>query len=285
MLRGLGGRLPTLFALNQGVLEASLGLVTTTEALRARAAASFGAPILRLPLPFVAPPALPDREAARAALDLSPDRRVVAAVRPAGTGDPAGVIVRALDAVRAGAPLAAVVWTREDDPALATALGAADLVVALEDPVRCGLGRAIPMAVAAGRPALVTAGSGAAREMPEGVVGRVSPGPTEGDEIFALVRRLLADEPLRETMGRLARSFAAARCDPPRCARELLSLVEAVRGAREAVERRLPGPDETARLATEALRELRWVARELSLVDLPSGVPSLVVSLFGGREG
>jgi hypothetical protein len=286
VLRKWGGRLPTLLPLNGRVLEAGLGFVSATEALRARLVAAVpGTPILGLPLPFLSPPALPGRATARATLGLSPDRLVVVAVEPAGAVGPPDRVVRALDGVGARVPRAAVLWVREEGPALAAALGGADLVVALEDPMRSGLGRAIPLAVAAGRPTLVTAGSGAAIEMPEGVVARVSPGPAELDELVALVRRLLADEPLRSSMGRLARTFAAERSDAALCARALMEIVPAVSEKRVAVEREL-----TARRGDEvlpaagALEELRWAARELS-VDLPPDVGPLVASLFGGREG
>jgi hypothetical protein len=286
VLRGWGGRLPTLVPLNGPVLEASLGFVVPTEALRARLVASVpGAAILCLPLAFLAPPALPAPASARAALDLSPDRLVVAAVRPAGAADPADPIVRALDGVPARAPRAAIVWTREEDPTLATTLGGAVLVVALEDPVRSGLGRAIPMAVAAGRPVLVTAGSGAAIEMPEGVVARVSAGSAEADELVALVLRLLADEPLRASMGRLARAFADERSDATACARALLEFVPRIIGKRKAIERELAaGRGHEAPLAAGAIAELRWAARELS-VDLPPDVEHLVAPLFDGCEG
>jgi hypothetical protein len=284
--RGWGGRLPTLVPLNARVLEAGLGFVAATEALRALLAAAVPrAPVLGLPLPFLAPPPLPARGTARAALGLSPERLVVAAVQPVGPAHPADRIVRALDGIGEREPRAAIVWTREGDSALAAVLGGADLVVALEDPVRSGLGRVIPLAVAAGRAVLVTAGSAAAIEMPEGVVARVSPGSAEIDELVALVRRLLADEPLRESMGRLARTFAAGRSDPAPYARALLDLVSALTQNRASGERELAARRGDEDLpAARAVEELRWAARELN-VELPPDVEPLVAPLFGGREG
>jgi hypothetical protein len=285
VLRGWGGRLPALVPLNERVLETGLGFVAVTEGLRARLVTAVpGAPILRLPLPFLAPLKLPAPATARASLDLALDRLVVVAVQPAGNLASADRITWALDEIGAGDPRPAIVWTREEDPALATALGAADVVVALEDSVRSGLGRAIPMAVAAGRPTLVTAGSAAATEMPEGVVARVSPGPDEVHEIVALVRRLLGDAALRASMGRLARTFAAERSDAAPCVRALLDLIPVLAGRRETVERDLAARrGEEALPAAGAIEELRWTARELG-VDLPPDVGPLVDSLFGGRR-
>jgi hypothetical protein len=191
-------------------------------------------------------------------------------------------VARALDEVRAAEPRAAVRWIREDDPDLAPRLAAADVVVALEHPPRAGLGAAVPLAVAGGKGPLVSAASGAAREMPEGVVARVSPGPTEVVETVALVRRLLADQSLRSRMGRLARSYAAQRRDLEGTARALLCLLQAIEPASEPAEQRLAARRAVeAGPAARALDEMTVAARELGLVDPPAGLASIASDLFG----
>jgi len=155
-------------------------------------------------------------------------------------------------------------------------------VVALEHPPRAGLGVALPLAVAAGKSVLVSAGSAAAREMPDGVVAHVSPGPTEILETVALVRRLLSDESLRLRMGRLALAHAAKRRDPEGSARALLDLLRAVETARGTAERRLAARRAVeASLASRALDEIAVAARELGVAESPPGLASLAVQLFG----
>jgi hypothetical protein len=186
-------------------------------------------------------------------------------------------VARALDEVHRADPRAAIRWTREDHPDLAPRLAAADVVVALEHPPRAGLGEAVPLAVASGKGPLVSAGSGAAGEMPEGVVAPVSPGSTEVAETVALVRRLLADEPLRSRMGRLARAYAADRRDPGGVARALLGLFGTIEPVTEGPARRGTegGP------AARALDEVTVAARELGLVDPRPDLAPLVAELFG----
>jgi hypothetical protein len=204
------------------------------------------------------------------------------AIQPSAADAPPPRVARALDEVREAEPQATVRWTREDDPDLAPRLAAADVVVALEHPPRAGLGAAVPLAVAGGKAPLVSAGSGAAREMPEGVVVRVSPGPTEVVETVALVRRLLADESLRSRMGRLARAYAADRRDPEGSARALLGLLQAIEPAREPAEQGLAARRAAeAGPAARALDEMAVAARELGLSGPPPGSASIARDLFG----
>ena len=284
VVRGRGGVRPTSFlSMNDRVLDAGLAFVATSEAVRSRVAARRpDRPVVHLPLPFQAPPPPDVPEGVRSALGVSPGSLLVLAIQPSSSDAPPPRVERALDEVRLAEPPAAVRWTREDHPDLAPRLAAADIVVALEHPPRAGLGAAVPLAVASGKGPLVSAGSGAAREMPEGVLARVSPGPTEGVETVALVRRLLADEPLRTRMGRLARAYAADRRDPGGAARALLDLLRTVEPAaegpasRRATER---GP------AARALDEVTVAARELGLADPTSDLAPLVAELFGeGRS-
>lgn len=274
--RGLGGEmLASLLTLNDRVLEASLGLVAFTAAIRARAAARLpGRPVAHLPLDFVGrTEALPARDEARAALGVRGDEALVAALTLPGA--------RALE--RAGERVRARVqpWPEREDEALAL-LAAADVAVALEHPARRGILPQISRAVAAGLPTLVSAGSAAAAEMEEGVVVKVSPGPRETEEVVALLARLLDDPGLRRQVGALAGDHARARRGPAPVAASLLALAREV-SATSADARRAFAADraEEGTLLAWALEEVRRGARDLGLVGLPLGLEPLVGPLFG----
>ena len=282
--RGLGGALPaSLLVMNDRVLDAGLAFVATSEAVRSRLAARRpDRSVVHLPLPFLVPPPPGVGDGVRSTLGVPPGGLLVVAIQPPAADTPPPRVARALDEVRAAEPRAAVRWTRDDDPDLAPRLAAADVVVALEHPPRAGLGAAVPLAVAGGKGPLVSAASGAAREMPEGVVARVSPGPTEVVETVALVRRLLADQSLRSRMGRLARSYAAQRRDPEGTARALLGLLQAIEPESGPAEQRLAARRAVeAGPAARALDEMTVAARELGLVDPPAGLASIASDLFG----
>jgi glycosyltransferase involved in cell wall biosynthesis len=275
--RGLGGELlPALLTLNDRVLEASLGLVAFTEYVRLRAATRLpGRPVTHLPLDFVGSvEARPGREAARAALGVPETEALVVALTP-----------RSLDAVaraRTGAPVLVRPW-REDDASLL--LAAADVAVALEHPARGGLPPALARALAAGLPTLVSAGSAAAAEMEDGVVVKVSPGPTEAAEVVALLDRLLGDATLSRRVGALARAHADARRDPAPAASALLTLARDVsRTAPEALRAFAADRAAEGTLLAWALEEVRGGARDLGLVGLPLGLEPLVGPLLGGAR-
>ena len=283
VVRGLGGGLPALLTVNDRVLDASLGLVATSEAVRARAVARLPTrPVVHLSLAFAGATALSGRGAARAALRIEADRFVVVAVQPAADPAPPERIVRALHRVCEAEPRVITLWTAHDDPRRRTRLGAADVVVVLEHPARAGIAPAVAEAVAAGLPTLVTAGSGAAREVPAGVVVPVSPGRTEGEEVEALVRRLLAEPSLRARVGRLARTYAAERCRPEQAARDLVVFLRALAEGTEASLETM-GAQRIAEgtLLAGAIEEVRWTARELGLATVPPGLAPLVGRLFG----
>jgi len=270
---GLGGELSTLLVLNDRVLEASLGLVAFTESVRARAAARLpGRPVVHLPLDLVGQPGnLPGREAARGALGAPAGATLVALASAPGAQ-------LALAAACAAEPsLLLRPWPDEDD-ASSRLLAAADVVVALGHPPWGSPPSLVARAVAAGLPTLVSAGSAAA-DLP-GVV-EVSPGPSEGAELEALLLRLSRDVRLRVRVGALARAHRATAGDPAPAAAALLDLVRLVlpgsEGARRAFAAR--GADAETLLAA-ALDELRWPAREVGLAELPPGVEPLVVPLL-----
>jgi hypothetical protein len=283
VLSGRGGPLPPLLLpVNERVLESALGVVALTEAVRVAVAARLpGRPVLHLPLGFVALAPLPERAAARQGLGLDEGSPVILAIQPGHDDAPARPGARTFDLLREGKPRAAVVEVGENDPTLPSRVAAADVVLALEHPAHLGLGQAVPLAVAGGIPTIVSAGSGAARELPEGVVGRVSPGPTADAEIVAIVRRLLTDGSLRARMGHVARAFAAERADPARCLKPFLEVLQAVgRTQPAALEAFAAERAQEDRLASTAQDEIRCAARELGVVELPPGLESLVAELF-----
>lgn len=279
VVRGLGGALPGAFLrMNERVLAAGRGFVATGAAVHERLAARCPhRPVVHLPLAFQAPPQPHGNHEARSQLGVSPEGLLVIAVRPRGAPTPPAGVARALEEVRAAEPRVAVRWVGEGEPDIAVHIAAADVVVALDQPLRLGLGSAVPLAMDEGKAVLVSAGSGIAREMPDGVVAHVSPGSSEVAEAVALVRRLLGDEPLRARMGRLARSHAGARHDPEGTARVLLDLLESVGPTSET---RGVRPVARSSNATWALNEIGVAARELGLANPPPGLASLTDSLF-----
>lgn len=283
VLGGSGGALPTaLLTMGDRVFDGGLAFVATSEAVRSRLAARLpGRSVVHLPLPFQRSPA-GVHDAARSALRIPSGSLLVVAVQPPAADTPPAPMARTLDEACAAERSTAVRWIREDDPDLAALLAAADVIVALESPPREGLGAAVPLAVSGGKGVLVSAGSGAAREMPEGVVARVSPGPTERLETAALVGRLLADESLRSRMGGLAREYAEQRRDPEGSAHALLELLRSIAPESEAATRTLAARRATeAGLAAPALDEVTVAARELGVMELGPAVASLVTDLFG----
>jgi len=279
--RGLGGELTSLLAMNDRVLEASLGLVAFTELVRARAEARLpGRPVAHVPLDFVGSLVeTPPRGAAREALGVPAGGFLVALISVPGER-----AATALQAVRAAEPGVRVQGWPEDPAAGQMLLAAADAAVALEHAPRGGLPAPLVRAIAAGVPTLVSAGTGAASDLPEGVAVRVSPGPSEAPELEALLLRLVRDSRLRGRVGALARAHADARRDPAPAARTLLALaadVERSRGEmlREFEARRA----EEGTLLALGLEEARWGARSLGLADLPPGVEPLFAPLL--REG
>jgi hypothetical protein len=279
--RGLGGELPSLLTMNERVLEGSLGLVAFTESVRARAAVRLpGRPVAHLPLDFVGCPAdATPREAARDALGVPADGVLVALVSAPGER-----AARALRAVCAAEPGLRVVSWPEDPEAGRLLLAAADVAVALEHAPRGGLPAPLVRAVVAGVPTLVSAGSGAASDLPEGVAVRVSPGPSEGAELEALLLRLVHDPRLRERVGALARAHAGARRDPAPAARALLALAANVEGSSEEARRAFDARrGQEGTLLASALEEVRGGARGLGLAELPPGIEPLVAPVL--REG
>jgi hypothetical protein len=279
VLAGRGGRLPSLLTLNQRVLERASGLVATSRAVYSRAAPRLrGQPLVHLPLGFLgvgAPPSVGDRT------ERAPGTPVVVVVESRRDERLEGAMTTVRESVRRAVPGATLTDTREEDRDFTAALADADVVVALEDPVRAGLGDAVPLALALGRATLVSAGSGAGQEVPEGVVAQVTPGPTEAAEAAALVRCLLENDSLRSSLGEKAQAFASERADPGPPARALRDLFLALpplpADGRVSSSAHHAAEDS---LAARAVQEIAVAGRELGLPELPSDLVHLVDEVF-----
>jgi len=311
--RALGGELlPALFPLNDRVLESSLAVVSLTQS-GARLAASRlpGRPVMHLPHHLALPlDPVPTRNEARAALGLSEDALLVTAPGLATASKRLEVAIRCVARLRQAFPALRLVVAGAADPCLPLAawaraaglgpallvtgrlgmgdfvrhLAAADIVLCLRFPSHGEISGALVRALGVGRPALVTAGTPAHEEFPEGIVAPVDPGPYEEPELLALLARLLADAALRATMGELARRHLLGRHGLPATAELLARFLEGVLAQKPALLARLAcdrAADGTRLSAF--VEEARRAARELGLSDLRLGVKPLFAEIAGER--
>jgi glycosyltransferase involved in cell wall biosynthesis len=300
-----GPLLEALFPLSEHLVRRSRAVVATTGFTAARAArVRPGLPVRHIPLHASLPlHPLPSRAEARRALGLPAEALVVTApglVNPLKRLDVAlrvgGRLGRRWPALRfvvAGEnppalPLAE--WGREAGladrlvltgrlslPDLARHLVAADVVLALRFPSLGEMSAVLLRALAAGRPALVTAGTPSGDEFPEGVVVPVDPGRYEEAELEALLDRLLGDAALREAIGERARAHVVRRHDPRGLALGLLDFLE------EAARAPLPPPPDDARgLRGDLLDELGRAARELGMATVPDDARARAEALAQG---
>lgn len=311
--RALGGRvLPALYPVNERVLEGSLGIVTLSRALAARVARLLpGRPLLHLPHHLALPlDPLPSRREARAALGLPVDAKIVTAPGLATAAKGLEAAVRATARLRARHPGLRLVVAGGVEPGLPlldwaerAGLGdglvvtgrlqlddfvrhlcAADAVLALRFPSYGEMSGALVRALGVGRPALVTAGTPAAEEFPEGVVVAVDPGAAEPYELEAILDHLLTHPRSAEAMGRLAAEHVRAHHDLEQTARTLASFLEGI--ALHAEDARRARRTE---LGAEAghlgffLDEVRPGARELGLAAGALGIDALLAELAGSR--
>ena len=311
VLRGLGGEiLPALFASNDRLLESSLAIVCTTGSSARRAARRLpGRPVLHVPLHVLAPsPAAADRDEARRALGLPADALVVTAPGLATRAKQLDVAIRAVARVRREHPSTRLVvagpreeglpleeWGATaglDDGLVVTGrlamadlerhLAAADLVLALRFPARGEMSAVLLRALAAGRPALVTAGTPTAHEFPEGVVIPVDPGAREEAELAAWIDALARRPDLRAAIGRGAAAFVRERHDPGALAARLVAFLAEVAPGRPAFAARLAATraHEGTRLG-DFLEDVRSAARDLGILELGSDVAELLAPLSG----
>lgn len=274
--RNLAGEMLTLEApLVESVLDESLAVAALTRDVVARVqAARPDLPLAHLPLPFVAASDGRGRAGARRALGLGPARALVVVLPPSGALARERVLA-AIEPLRLEAALDLQVAPA--GAGAAAFVDAADVLVALEHPSRGGLDPRVARAVAQGVPTLVTAGSTASIEMPEGVAVRVSPGESEASELRAQVARLVGDVALRARVGALARAWARDLGDPRRQAGTLRELV-----ARALARDAAAGPERVRDQGPGgwAVEELRWVARSAGLPDAPGDAAALARGLF-----
>ena len=309
--RGLGGAvLPALFPLNDRVLENSLAVVGLTAYVASRAARRLpGRPVLHLAhhlsLPIDPPPS---REEARRDLGLPQDALLLTAPGLATAAKRLDVAIRAVAAARRAHPSLRLVvagdvdrrlpldtWAREAGiaealivtgrlglPDFERHLCAADLVLALRFPSHGEMSGALVRALGIGRPVLVTAGSAAAEEFPEGTVVPVDPGPREEAELLALLTALLGSPGLCLDLSRAARDHVRRGHELGATVDRLMAFLHGVREGKEPALRAMAA--ERARegsLLAHALEEVRWAARDLGLGGAPPGVAGVLQELLG----
>jgi glycosyltransferase involved in cell wall biosynthesis len=311
--RGLGGTvLPALLALNDRVLETSLAVVGLTRFVADQAARRLpGRPVLHLPHHLSLPDPLPTRAEARRALGLPQDALVVTAPGLATRAKRIDVALAAVAGLRARFPELRLVVAGAVEPELPLAvlahdagaadalvvtgrlafddfirhLCAADVVLSLRFPSHGEMSGALVRALGAGRPVLVSAGTAAADEFPAGVVVPVDPGPREGQEVAALLARLLEDAPLRETIGRLAEAHVRRHHDLSQTTASLLAFLQDVASRQDALRAALEADTTPAGVVGYLAEEIRWAARDLGLPGLHLGLRPLVHELAGGAGG
>jgi len=173
---------------------------------------------------------------------------------------------------------------RLDLPDFVRHLCAADVVVSLRFPTHGEISGALVRALGVGRPVLVTAGTPASEEFPEGVVVPVDPGPTQEDELVALLDLLLSDRGLRDRIASLARDHVLEHHDLARTALALGQFLEDV-GARKAELLSALAADqaEEGTLLGYLMEEVRWGARDLGLPGAPLDLSPVLAGLLRSR--
>jgi glycosyltransferase involved in cell wall biosynthesis len=309
--RGLGGDLlPALYPLNARVLEASLAVVGLTDYVARRARRRLLArPVLHLQhhlsLPLEPPP---DKREARRRLGLEDAAKLVVSPGLATVSKRLDVVMsavatlcerhRELRLVVAGAAEPSLSLERlARDTGIGAGLvhtgrlsledfelylAAADVVVALRFPSRGEISGALVRALGVGRPALVTAGSPASEEFPEGCVAAVEPGAGEAVALAGLLDELLSRPELCASMGSVARGHMLRHHGLDATSLRLAEFLGGVVARRDALladvtRRRSP---ETGLLGY-LMDEIRWSAAELSLQGLDLGIEPLLDELGG----
>jgi glycosyltransferase involved in cell wall biosynthesis len=162
-------------------------------------------------------------------------------------------------------------------------VAAADVVLALRFPSHGEMSGAVVRALGVGRPVLVSAGSAAAEEFPEGVVVHVDPGPREEAEVEAFLRHLYASPGLRERIGVLAAVHVRANHGLPETAATLAGFLRAVEaGSGPALAALQADRTDEGGLLGYYMEEIRWGARDLGLVDVRLGLEGLLEPLARG---
>jgi glycosyltransferase involved in cell wall biosynthesis len=310
--RALGGTLlPALYPVNDRVLEGALGVVTLSRALHAQVARRLpGRPLLHLPHHLALPGGpLPTRTEARAALGLPEDAAILTAPGLATAAKGLDSAIAAVARLRERHPSLRLViaggalpdlpldaWVesagiadrvvrtgRLDLADFVRHLCAADVVLALRFPSHGEMSGALVRALGAGTPALVTAGTPATAEFPEGIAIPVDPGPAEAAELEAVLDHLLSRPDRAQALGRAARAHVLLHHDLGRTAARLADFLrEVAPGAAVArAERARQAAQEGTRLGFY-LDEVRPGARELGLAVSALGLEDVLAPLAGG---
>jgi glycosyltransferase involved in cell wall biosynthesis len=298
------------YPLNERLLDRSLAIVTLSRMTAQRAQRACPAhSILHLPLHLAPPVVQPTRAEARRTLGIPEKALVVTAPGLATTSKGLDAAVRAVARLAGRFPdlkLVVAGGSSPDTPVRewAAAAGiesrvlvtgrlafddfirhlvAADVVLALRFPSFGEMSATLVRAMGLARPVLVTRGTPLADEMPEGTVVPVDPGPYQDAELTALLERLLADRPLREAVGALAREHVVVTHDLTATVARLLEFLRDVH--KRAPERRDDEDDEEAgTLLAYFKEEVRWCAREIGLSRLPVAIEDSLASLAAGRH-
>lgn len=289
----LGGRHWTgVFPLNAEIFSHALAVVCLSTSSAARAAARVpGTPLLHLPHHALLRANTASRAEARTRLGFDEAARIVLAPGLGTASKSLDVARTAIQQVRSrveGTLLVTVGGGSTSEPAavnageralgrvdlntLGDALLAADVVLALRFPSRGETSGVLMRALAAGRAAVVSAGSTADEDLPAGVVARVNPGPGEARELGALIEFLLTDDRGRERMEALALETART-LEPGPLTERLAAFVRDVARDRPGLESRLRvlesrGPQVRGRIRDDIER----AAMSLGLTHLPPGV-------------
>jgi len=312
--RALGGTIfPSLYPLNDRVLEGSLAIVGLTRAVAEGAARRVpGRPVLHLPHHVSLPEGTTgDRKAARKHLGIEAEALVVTAPGLATEAKRIAPAIRAIAALKERFPrlLFVVAGEAEDPRALMELVGAAgiperfritgrlglpdfvrhieaaDIVLSLRFPSHGEISGALLRALGVGRPVLVTGGTPASEEFPEGVVVPIDPGRYEEADLDAFLGALLGDRGLRDRIGAEARAHVGTHHTIEAEAQRLLSFLEEVLLRKESLSRALAAdriPEGT--LLGYLMEEVRTGARELGLPGLRLGLEPLL-SVLVGEEG
>jgi len=289
----LGGRHWTsVFPLNAEILARALGVVCLSRSTAARVAESApGTPLLHLPHHALLRSNARNRTEARARLGFDERARIVLAPGLGTASKSLDVARAAMGSLRSRVEDALLVTVgggsapaTTDDRASERALGrvdlqtlgdallAADVVLALRFPSRGETSGVLMRALAAGRAAVVSSGSTADEDLPEGVVARVNPGPGEVRELGAVLQFLLTDEAARARMERLSIETARTLSVGPLTER-LAAFVQNIALDRPELESRMRARESGGRAVRGLIRDdVERAAFSLGLTHLPPGV-------------
>ena len=282
----------SVFPLNAEILSRALGVVCLSGSTAARVAARVpGTPLFHLRHHALLRANTASRAEARARLGFGEPARIVLAPGLGTASKSLDVARSAVAKIRASLPGVLLVTVgggsaqgaanaeageralgRVDLHTLGDALLAADVVLALRFPSRGETSGVLMRALAAGRAAVVSSGSTADEDLPEGVVARVNPGPGEARELGAVLEFLLTDHEARERMEALS-AETARNLKPGPLTEGLAAFVQQVARDRPGLEARMQAREARGQDVRERMRDdIERAASSLGLNHLPPGV-------------